>query len=234
VARACTPGENFEGFVRAASKEKWLEYHALEHWTHFYTDYGHELQKRFFDFYFKGKANDWTQQPKVQLQVRHIDRFVERHETDWPLPATVWTKFYLDPRERTLSLEPPAAETEISFAAMGDGLTFISRPLTEETEITGPLSAGLLISSSTEDADVFVVFRVLVRTFARSRLSVRSIHTRRWRRAGYVLRIASLTRPCRARTVPTYPRRSSAVAARQAGQSCHRDMAHVDRRPQGL
>jgi hypothetical protein len=49
------------------------------------------------------------------------------------------------------------------------------------------------------------VFRVLVRTFARSRLSVRSIHTRRWRRAGYVLRIASLTRPCRARTVPTIP-----------------------------
>jgi predicted acyl esterase len=141
-------------------RKKWLEYHALEHWTHFYTDYGHELQKRFFDFYFKGKANDWTQQPKVQLQVRHIDRFVERRETDWPLPATVWTKFYLDPRERTLSLEPPAAETEISFAAMGDGLTFISRPLTEETEITGPLSAGLLISSSTEDADIFVVFRV--------------------------------------------------------------------------
>jgi hypothetical protein len=26
--------------VRAASKQKWLEVHGIEHWTHFYTDYG--------------------------------------------------------------------------------------------------------------------------------------------------------------------------------------------------
>jgi predicted acyl esterase len=43
---------------------------------------------------------------------------------------------------------------------MGDGLTFMTRPLTEDTEITGPLAANLRISSSTEDADIFVVFRV--------------------------------------------------------------------------
>jgi predicted acyl esterase len=154
------PRGNFEGFVRAASKDKWLECHGLEHWTHFYTDYGRSLQKRFFDFHLKGEANDWDQQPKVQLQVRHIDGFVERHETGWPLPATRWTKFYLDPRDQTLSLQPPAADAEISFAAMGDGLTFVSKPLTEDTEITGPLAANLRISSSTEDADIFLVFRV--------------------------------------------------------------------------
>jgi predicted acyl esterase len=154
------PRGNFEGYVRAASKEKWLECHGLEHWTHFYSDYGRELQKRFFDFYLKDEANDWDQQPKVQLQVRHIDRFVERHEAGWPLPSTVWTRFYLDPGDQTLSLEPPAEDAEISFAAMGDGLTFISRPLAEDTEITGPLAAELRISSSTEDADIFVVFRV--------------------------------------------------------------------------
>jgi predicted acyl esterase len=32
--------------------------------------------------------------------------------------------------------------------------------LTDDTEITGPLAANLRISSSTEDADIFVVFRV--------------------------------------------------------------------------
>jgi uncharacterized protein len=32
------PRGNFEGFVRAAAKEKWLEAHGIEHWTHFYTD----------------------------------------------------------------------------------------------------------------------------------------------------------------------------------------------------
>jgi predicted acyl esterase len=154
------PRGNFEGFVRAASKEKWLECHGLEHWTHFYTDYGRNLQRRFFDFYLKGETNGWAEQPKVQLQVRHIDRFVERHEAEWPLPSTAWTRFYLDPKHQALSLEPPAEDGETSFAASGDGLTFISRPLTEETEITGPLAGNLRISSTTEDADIFLVFRV--------------------------------------------------------------------------
>lgn len=48
----------------------------------------------------------------------------------------------------------------MSFDAEGDGLTFLSEPLVEETEITGPLAAGLRISSSTWDADLFLVFRV--------------------------------------------------------------------------
>ncbi len=154
------PRGNFEGFVRAASTEKWLECHGLEHWTHFYTDYGRELQRRFFDFYLKGEANGWDRQPKVQLQVRHVDKFVERHEDGWPLPSTRWTRFYLDPRLQMLSLQPPSEDAAISFAAGGDGLTFMSEPLIDATEITGPLAANLRISSSTEDADIFAVFRV--------------------------------------------------------------------------
>jgi len=54
---------NFEGFVRAASKQKWLEVHGIEHWTHFYTDYGRNLQKRFMDYFLKGVDNGWSKQP---------------------------------------------------------------------------------------------------------------------------------------------------------------------------
>jgi len=43
------PRGNFEGFVRAASKQKWLEAHGIEHWTHFYTDYGREQQLRLYE-----------------------------------------------------------------------------------------------------------------------------------------------------------------------------------------
>ncbi len=57
-------------------------------------------------------------------------------------------------------MQPPSDDAEISFAADGDGLTFMSQPFVEETEITGPLAANLRISSSTEDADIFAVFRV--------------------------------------------------------------------------
>jgi predicted acyl esterase len=47
-----------------------------------------------------------------------------------------------------------------SFEAMGDGLTFLTAPLAQETEITGPSAVKLFVSSSTRDADLFVVLRV--------------------------------------------------------------------------
>ena len=43
---------------------------------------------------------------------------------------------------------------------MGDGVTFLTPPLAHETEITGPSAVKLFVSSSTNDADIFVVLRV--------------------------------------------------------------------------
>jgi predicted acyl esterase len=150
---------NFEGFVRAASKQKWLEAHGLEHWTHFYTDYGRELQLKFFDHFLHGKKNGWDEQPRVLLQVRHLHAFVERAENEWPLARTRWTKLHLDPAAGLLRSEKPAATASVSFQAMGAGLTFLTPPLDAETEITGPSALKLSISSSTSDADLFVVLR---------------------------------------------------------------------------
>jgi len=155
------PRGNFEGFLRAASKEKWLEAHGIEHWTHFYTDYGRELQLRFFDHFLHGKPNGWDRQPRVFLQVRHSgERFVARAESEWPLQRTQWTKLYLEPATGTLSRTAPAGTARLDFAAMGDGLTFMTPPLDADTEITGPSAARLWVSSSTPDADLFVIVRV--------------------------------------------------------------------------
>ena len=155
------PRGNFEAFTRAASQNKWLEVHGIEHWTHFYTDYGRELQLRFFDHFLKGADNGWDKQPRVQLQIRHPGEvFVPRAENEWPLARTQWTKLYLDPTADVLSPTPSAAATSKTFAAMGDGLTFLTPPLEHETEITGPLAAKLFVSSSTQDADLFLVLRV--------------------------------------------------------------------------
>ena len=154
------PRGNFEGFVRAAAKQKWLEAHGIEHWTHFYTDYGREQQLRFFDQFLHGKKDGWAKQPKVLLQVRHIDKFVPRAENEWPLKRTRWTKFYLDPSAMTLTPNKPSGPVQLKFAAMGDGLVFLTPPLAKETEITGPSALKLFVSSSTPDADIFVVLRV--------------------------------------------------------------------------
>jgi uncharacterized protein len=118
------------------------------------------LQKRFFDYFLKGIDNGWVDEPRVRLQVRRLDGFVERMEHEWPIDRTRWTKLYLNPAEQSLRSTPVGAEGRIEFDAMGDGITFLSPPLEHETEITGPSGVKLFISSSTADADIFVVLRV--------------------------------------------------------------------------
>ena len=156
---------NFEGFMRAASTQKWLEVHGGSHWAPFYTDYGVGLQKKFFGHFLKGENTGWDNQPKVLLQVRHVpendnERFVERHEHEWPLARTRWTQFYLDPSNMQLSITPPAQDVTVTYDASGDGVTFSTLPLTEDTEVTGPSALRLSLSSSTTDADLFVVLQV--------------------------------------------------------------------------
>jgi predicted acyl esterase len=156
------PRGNFEGFFRAASKQKWLEVHGIEHWTHYYTDYGVALQKKFFGYFLKGERNNgWAKQPRVQLNVRHPgEQFVIRHEDAWPLPSTQWTKFHLANGVQKLTTQAPDESGTVNFDAMGDGVTFLTEPMPQETEITGPVAAKLNVSSSTTDADLFVVLRV--------------------------------------------------------------------------
>ncbi|MDP1717430.1 MAG: CocE/NonD family hydrolase, partial [Burkholderiales bacterium] len=127
------PRGNTEGYVNAASTQKWLEMHGLDHFTHFYSDYGMALQKRFFGHFLKGENTGWDQQPKVQLQVRHPrETFVERAESEWPLARTRWTKAYLDPASRKLTAEVPGAPKTITYDALGDGLTFLLDPVEKE------------------------------------------------------------------------------------------------------
>ena len=150
---------NFEGFLAAASAHKWLEVHGDAHWTHFYTDYGIALQKRFFGHFLKGRDTGWMQQPPVSLQVRHVDRFEARAETEWPLARTRWTKYFLHP-DGILSEAEPSTPTVLAYETMHDDPLFLTPPLAAPLEITGPLAAKIFLSSDTTDADLFLVLRV--------------------------------------------------------------------------
>lgn len=152
---------NYEGWLDAASEDKYLEVHGLEHWTHFYTDYGRELQLRFFDYYLKG-TGDWKQsQSKVQIHRRWPgERFEITRSSDWPLPGTEWTPLYLDAGETELSPDVPSSSSEATYDVRGDGLSFTTKPLEVETEWVGPMAAKLFVSSETEDADLFLVLRM--------------------------------------------------------------------------
>ncbi len=155
------PRGNFNGFIESASKQKWLEAHGDSHWSLFSSAYGLALQKRFFDYFLKGIDNGWDKTPPVQLNIRHPgEKFVLRYEKEWPLARTRWTKFYHDPAKVALSREPVKQGGKIEYEALGNGLTFRLPPLEKETEITGPLAAKLFVSSSTKDADLFLIVRV--------------------------------------------------------------------------
>jgi predicted acyl esterase len=153
---------NVEAFVQAASEQKWLEIHGLEHWTEFYTDYGVALQHRFFDHFLKGQDNGWDDQPRVMLRVRTVDGgFRDRSEHEWPIARTDWTTLHLDPAGGTLEREPLTDARAVSFAALDEpGITMSTSAFETETEITGPVAATLYVSSTTTDADIFCVLRV--------------------------------------------------------------------------
>jgi predicted acyl esterase len=152
---------NVEGFLGAASRQNWLELHGAEHWTLFYAKYGVDLQKQFFGHFLKGEDNGWNRRPPVLLNVRHPDKFIQRAESEWPLARTQWTRMYLDLEGRALSATVPGKPTTATFDAMGNrGVRFMSAPFEKETEITGPLACKLFISSSTANADIFLILHL--------------------------------------------------------------------------
>ena len=156
------PRGNFEAFTQAASKEKWLEAHPGRHEEWFYLAYGMELQKRFFDYYLKGEKNGWNREPKVWLNVRRpFTKEVElRKESAWPLRGTKWTKLYFSAGGKgKLDWKAPKGKAKKDFRALTRGVTWMSPPLKQETEITGPLAAKIFVSSSTVDCDLFVTMQ---------------------------------------------------------------------------
>tara|TARA_B110000438_G_scaffold245359_1_gene246328 strand:- start:650 stop:2407 length:1758 start_codon:yes stop_codon:yes gene_type:complete len=151
---------NFDGFTRSASKDKWLEVHGIEHWTEFYTDYGVNIQKQFFDYFLKEIDNGWKDRPSINLLTRYPNEvFKENYYSSWPLENTSWKKVYLNAYNQSLS-KNNSPDSKVTYRGFSDGITFLMDPLTEEAEITGPMSLKIFISTDTTDTDIFVVLRL--------------------------------------------------------------------------
>jgi predicted acyl esterase len=151
---------NFEGWLAAGSKQKWLEVHGDTHFTHFYSSYGEALQKRFFAHFLKGE-DTWSKQPRVALNIRHPgEKFILRAENEWPLARTQWTKYFLQSDGLALATAAPKAAATLRYETTGDGLTFRLPASDKPLEITGPVAAKLWVSSETTDADIFLALRL--------------------------------------------------------------------------
>lgn len=152
---------NYEGFVQAASTEKWLSLHTGTHDDSFYGDEGVELQHRFFERYLKGVRNGWEKTSPVTMVVRDPAKqtFEVRTEQAWPIERTEWTRVHLDAQSQQLSTDAPATAAASTFEA-GKTAALFDIKFDKTTEFTGPLAAHLWVASSTSDADLFATLQL--------------------------------------------------------------------------
>ena len=151
---------NIEGFLRASSRQKWLQAHIGTHFESFYLPEFVERQQRFFDHFLKGEDNGWQDEGRVRLFIRRPDGGAFRDEREWPLARTVWTRLHLDGTDMGLHPTPPAGTTRTDYRALDDAVSFTTQPFEQDTEFTGPLKAHLWIVSATTDMDLFLSLRM--------------------------------------------------------------------------
>jgi predicted acyl esterase len=177
---------NTEAFMRAASKHKKLRIHTGSHVHPFYREEARADQMRFFDHWLKGVDNGVMSEPPVKLAIRKgRDEIEWRHEREWPLARTQWTKLYFDlstpdgagtlvdvnpmgSASRTFassSLGSMGSTSAASSQVMGGGIkpgmgiALKTPPLPHDLEVTGPLAASFWVSSESEDMDLFLTLR---------------------------------------------------------------------------
>lgn len=165
----------------------------------------HDEIIRWYDHWLKGEDTGIMDEPPVRYWLMGANQW--RTGTDWPLPETNWTKFYLSHWE-TMTAEPPRAnggealrEPDV-FAQMPltktdkvERLRYMTAPLAEDLTIAGPISLTLHAAIDQDDTNWIVVLKdvgpdVSVRTardgerHVPSELPEREL-TRGWLKASY-------------------------------------------------
>ncbi len=237
-----------EGFSRATSKHKKLRIHNGTHYHAFYSENGRHDQLRWFDHWLKGIDTGLMDEPPVKLAIRHgNDKSEWRHENEWPLARTQWTRLYLDlskPDDNAgkdidgvLARGNPTKTVSRSYEATGGshghppakGISLITPPMTEDTEITGPLAAQLWVSSTSEDMDL-VPHHPQHRSGRQRRVGHRPAGRPGAGREGLAARVAPRTRSGTVEALPAVSQASAATLA-QAGRNREgrrRNLADLD------
>ncbi|QXJ23846.1 CocE/NonD family hydrolase [Actinomadura graeca] len=127
---------------------------------------------RWYDHWLKGNDTGMLDEPPITLLVKGTDEW--RHEHEWPLARTVWTRFHLLPDgsldrepDGSLDREPGTGEASLDFEndpwiRPGDtspGLDFATPPLESPLEVTGPIALHLRAELDQPDATWIVTLR---------------------------------------------------------------------------
>jgi len=129
----------------------------------------HDELLRWYDYWLKGIDTGIVDEPRIKIWVMGANRW--RHSDEWPLKETTWKKLYLDSWER-LRWEPftPSSRDGIDepdcFAQMPlkqtravQRLRYMTDPLPEDLEVTGPLSLHFWAEIDQEDTNWIIIIK---------------------------------------------------------------------------
>jgi predicted acyl esterase len=129
----------------------------------------HEEILAFYDFHLKGVHNGYDELPPVRYWLQGAEEW--READDWPPPDTQKVRLYPAPRSsdaketQRLAKEAPAGAAEASYLALprhmlypeevdryeAQVLGFATEPFAEDTEMVGPITLCVRISSTAID-----------------------------------------------------------------------------------
>ncbi len=112
---------------------------------------------RWFDYWLKGSENGILDDPPIKLFIVGADGW--KLTSDWPLPETKWTPFYLHANgllsEHEFWPNEGATTFEDSYYNR-DSVTFRTPSLVEDTEVVGPIVLNLYASTTDHEVLWFV------------------------------------------------------------------------------
>ena len=112
---------------------------------------------RWFDHWLKGVDTGMMEEPPIKLFVTGTGEW--KTATEWPLPETRWTPFYLHSNGLLSEHEfwPNEGSTTFENSQFNrDSLTFLTPALVENTEVIGPIVLNLYASSTDTEVLWFV------------------------------------------------------------------------------
>jgi len=123
-----------------------------------------DILLRWYDHWLKNNDTGMMDEPPIHMLIK--GKNIYRHEHEWPIARTQWTKMYLA-ESGSLSTEAPAKSGTAEFTNDPDlplrsplpGVTFRTAPFEKETEISGPLAFYLHASLDQPDATWCVTLR---------------------------------------------------------------------------
>jgi putative CocE/NonD family hydrolase len=141
-------------FTTAGSTHARLYTHRGGKWSTFYSDDALAEQLTFIRGVLDGSA---PAKRSVRLEVREDGRTISavREESEWPLARTVWRPLYLA-AAGALTTEPLESDGHVAFPTRSRAAAF-TWTFTEDTELTGPMTARLWVETiGCDDANLFV------------------------------------------------------------------------------